>query len=57
VVANTWVGFGEPLIVTVGAPEIGDGCVALGVEEEGRTVKRDEVPCNTPCVELMNMRK
>jgi len=51
------VGFGPPLIVTVVALEIGDGCVVFAEEEAGRIVKRGEVACITPCVELRNMRK
>jgi len=57
VVANGSVGSGPPLTVTVAAPDIGDGWVLFGDVEEGRMVKRGEVPCSTPCVELINMRK
>jgi hypothetical protein len=57
VVANGCVGFGLPLTVTVTALEIADGCVLFGELEAGRMVKRGEVACSTPCVELMNIRK
>lgn len=57
VVANGCVGSGPVLTVTVVAPEIGDGCELFGDEEAGRIVKRGEVACSTPWVELMNIRK
>ena len=56
VVANCCVGFELPLTVTVGA-DAGDGCVLFGDEDAGRMVKRGEVACITPCVELMKIRK
>lgn len=56
-VANAFVGLGAPLIDTVGALESGLEELASWVDEAERIVKRGEVLCITPCVELMNMRK
>jgi len=56
VVWKTLVGFGLPLMVIVGMV----GSVrAVGVEavEDARILNRAEVPCITPWVELMKMRK
>jgi hypothetical protein len=56
VVANACVGLGAPLTVTVAAL----GFVAVEElldEPAGRTEKRWDVACMTPCVELRNSRK
>jgi len=57
VVANCMVGFGLPLTVTVGTPAAGLALVPVGEAEEARTVKREDVACITPWVELMKIRK
>jgi hypothetical protein len=57
VVANCCVGFGDPLIVTVGALAAGDGGLEEGEAFAARTEKRCEVACIVPCVELRNIRK
>ena len=57
VVAKGIVGFGPPLIVTVGTLSAGDGGEELGVALGARTVKRFDVACMTPCVELIKIRK
>ena len=57
VVAKGIVGFGPPLIVTVGTLSAGDGGEELGVALGARMVKRFDVACMTPCVELIKIRK
>ena len=57
VVANCCVGFGEPLIVTVGTLAAGDGGLEDGEAFAARTEKRFEVAYMIPDVELRKMRK
>ena len=57
VVANCCVGFELPLTVTVVTRDTGDGCVEFADDDAGRMVKRGEVACSTPWVELMKIKK
>lgn len=57
VVANASVGSGAPLTVTVAALASGGDWLDEGDAEDARIVKRSEVACMTPCVELMKIRK
>jgi hypothetical protein len=57
VVANCCVGFGEPLIVTVGMLAAGEGGLEDGEAFAARTEKRCDVAYMVPCVELRSIRK
>lgn len=57
VVANSCVGFGGPITVTVAAEGFVDGWVALADVEEPITVKRLEVATIVPRVELRKRMK
>lgn len=55
VTANCWVGFGDPLTVTVSTLDAVKGL--LLDEEAETTLKRGDVAYMTPCVEFMNSKK
>jgi len=57
VVENCCVGLGDPLTVTVGTLDAGEGGLEEGKAFGARIENRWEVACRIPCVELRKIRK